>query len=674
MKIALPLHVEIFRTMMKKHLLSLAAVVALGSLSQAQYSEDFEGVTLSSGTGQLPPGWMQFNLDNLTPVSSLSWMGTNAWVVRDASAIGGTKAATSISWYNPTGQSDDWMISPPINVPATNPYLIWKAATPDPNYPDGYQVWIVNSTPVSDPCDTLTLVYPTPCDFTASPSNKIFQTSAAPQTFQYFGADLGNWADSTVYLAWRNNSNDKFILYIDDIQVLSLPNIYDVAIESISLNRFEKAGQNVPISITIKNNLGLPVNSCTVSWSDGTNTYTQNLTGLNIPPLSSYTFSHSTPFNKPVGEYTITVTVSNPNGQPDTDPSNNSLSQKVSTIGTQVTKLVVIEEGTGTWCGWCPRGFTAMEQMHIQYPNTFVGIAVHNSDPMVVTAYDNAMGLTGYPGCNVERHLKDVGVNTSLFQQYYNQYSQIWPPASLTVTPTVSGNNLTVNVKADFVTTCSDEFRLAVVLTEDGVKGNNSSYSQANYYAFGSQSLPYGNINFQSQPDPVPYTVMWYDHTARALLGGFNGQVNSIPASAFVSGGSHTYSFNYTIPAAYNKSKMEAIALLIHSATGRIWNAGKAKISPTTSAEEVAAPAFTATLYPNPAADVVNLSFTLEEPQAVEVNVYDMQGRLLLTKALGTQQGVQNISLPVDVLPEGHYLLSVATPTRSHTQHLTIAR
>ncbi|MCX7649299.1 MAG: Omp28-related outer membrane protein, partial [Flavobacteriales bacterium] len=440
----------------------------------------------------------------------------------------------------------------------------------------------------------------------SSPANKILDVPAASQTFTYYGADLSAWAGQPVYIAWRNNSNDKFILYVDDIQVLSIPNTYDVSVQSVNMDRFVRGNTNVNVNITIMNGVGQPVNSLTVQWSDGTNTYTQNLTGLNIPPLGTYTFNHSTPFNKNVaGEFDIVVTASNPNGQADANPADNSKSAKVSTIVNQVTKVVVIEEGTGTWCGWCPRGFTAMEQLHNTYPSTFAGIAVHNGDPMVVGVYDGALGISGFPGCHVERHLKDASVTPSLFQQYYADYSTIWPPASLTVTPTLNGNSLSVSVKADFVTTCSEEFRLAVVLTEDGVKGNIDSYNQANYYAGGNVSLPYGNIDFRVQPDPVPYTTMWYDHTARALLGGFNGQANSIPAGSFVANGSTTYTFNYTIPAAYDKNKMEAIALLIHTATGRIWNAGKAKLVSSVSTEEPEKPLFVTTLFPNPAKEVV---------------------------------------------------------------------
>ena len=43
-------------------------------------------------------------------------------------------------------------------------------------------------------------------------------------------------------------------------------------------------------------------------------------------------------------------------GVVDGDASNNCVSHTVSGQSFVPTKHVVIEEGTGTWCGWCPRG------------------------------------------------------------------------------------------------------------------------------------------------------------------------------------------------------------------------------------------------------------------------------------------------------------------------------
>ena len=40
-------------------------------------------------------------------------------------------------------------------------------------------------------------------------------------------------------------------------------------------------------------------------------------------------------------------------------------------------RVTVVEEGTGTWCGWCVRGIVALEYMRENYPDKFIGIGVH---------------------------------------------------------------------------------------------------------------------------------------------------------------------------------------------------------------------------------------------------------------------------------------------------------
>jgi hypothetical protein len=45
-----------------------------------------------------------------------------------------------------------------------------------------------------------------------------------------------------------------------------------------------------------------------------------------------------------------------------------------------------------------------MDYMTATYPDQFIGIAVHNGDPMTVTAYDNAANFSGFPGSNIIAH------------------------------------------------------------------------------------------------------------------------------------------------------------------------------------------------------------------------------------------------------------------------------
>ena len=91
------------------------------------------------------------------------------------------------------------------------------------------------------------------------------------------------------------------------------------------------------------------------------------------------------------GSNPLTFTISNVNGAgADGDANDNVGTININPIVPAAGKMVVSEEGTGTWCGWCVRGAVYMDLMAAKYSNYWAGIAVHNGDPMVVATYDSS--------------------------------------------------------------------------------------------------------------------------------------------------------------------------------------------------------------------------------------------------------------------------------------------
>ena len=43
-------------------------------------------------------------------------------------------------------------------------------------------------------------------------------------------------------------------------------------------------------------------------------------------------------------------------------------------------RKVVMEEGTGTWCGYCPEGMATILRMKEKYPDNFIAVAIHDDD------------------------------------------------------------------------------------------------------------------------------------------------------------------------------------------------------------------------------------------------------------------------------------------------------
>jgi hypothetical protein len=166
-------------------------------------SEDFQSQTF-------PADWYRFNVDGRAPAASVSYVN-DAWIVREDFANSVTDyAAFSTSWYSPAGAANDWMVTKAIALPAPglSCTLSWNAIAYDPSYRDGYEVRVFTAAPVQ-----ATLV---------ASSTQVFTTAAEATTWSARTADLSAYQGQTVYIAWRNNSNDQFLLVIDDIVVSCL--------------------------------------------------------------------------------------------------------------------------------------------------------------------------------------------------------------------------------------------------------------------------------------------------------------------------------------------------------------------------------------------------------------------------------------------------------------------
>ncbi len=159
--------------------------------------EDFE-------LGAFRPGWSLIDVDGNVPAAQVSYVN-DAWVVTDVIEADVNFAAYSTSYYSPSGTADDWLITPRITLgPASD--LSWEAWATDVDFPDGYEVRISTGMP-------------TVVDFMANPA--LFTIDDEAQAFTLHTVDLAaaGYMNVDVYIAWHNDSNDEFILLVDNVQV-----------------------------------------------------------------------------------------------------------------------------------------------------------------------------------------------------------------------------------------------------------------------------------------------------------------------------------------------------------------------------------------------------------------------------------------------------------------------
>ena len=247
---------------------------------------------------------------------------------------------------------------------------------------------------------------------------------------------------------------------------------------------------------------------------------------------------------------------------------------------------VLVEELTGTWCQWCPRGIYYGDSLCGTYDNV-IFVAIHCSDPMANDDYYHASGLVGAPSANIGRHF--MAQETQTWFAKVEQESQVSPKVSMDITCDYDPETrqLTANVSAYALENISGDYRFAAILTEDGVTGPAPSYNQSNSYSGGGHG-PMGG--FENLPNPIPAERIAYDHVGRQLLCDYNGVPGSFPSS-LANGQSANYEFSYTLDEAFDYNYVRVIGLLI-APDGTVENAVK---SPYLNGDETAAPLFTST-------------------------------------------------------------------------------
>lgn len=627
--------------------------------SFAGLNESFSGVSLNSVTvgsgswmvGGLPAGWTQYNGDNLAPYTALATaFGTNAWITRQLTYSDGSKdtVAVSTSYYTPAGISNDWLISPSF-TPATGEWLLLDGVASNGSYADGFLVKVsTNGSTWSNFTTTL---------LTVTAENTTWTTHAI---------NLSAYVGQTINIAIVNNSNDKELLYLNNVRTLVLPQ-NDAAVLAMtpgvaSYKSYTTVGGAIPVQGLLFNYGSTPITSYTIKINDGTATTSYPQTG-NIGVYASTVFSLN---------YNMTAAGTKPIKMwveltGDTNASNDSTSSEFQSYTSAPPLTQVFEEGTGTWCQWCPRGAVFMDSMASVHPNTVL-IAVHNSDPMTVTTYDAGMGalIGGYPSCLAGR--KEEIDPSDIFTAYTDHQNDFGAGEVTIDQPTYSGNTMTVkaNVKMSVNTKPNYDYRLAMVVTKDDQHGTGSTWNQANAYAGGANGAMGG---FESLANPVPAASMYYDHVAMNIEGGFNGVASSLPGT-MTSGTSYSYTFNWTMPTGFELAKAKVNVLLIAASNGEVQNAKWVSAYPT-AVENIIDDALLS-VYPNPTSDVLNIDFTLKSQSDVVISLQDITGKQVFNQTLVQKSGNQGFQINTRNMADGVYSLSLRTSNGVISKKITV--
>lgn len=445
----------------------------------------------------------------------------------------------------------------------------------------------------------------------------------------------------------------------------------DLALYDLSLGNAQIAPGKLKVKGTIANISDDEVSDIAIEVTAAGQTETFPISGLVLAPHDFAPFDIETGIDLEVGsELDVMATVI---VDQDADLANNSRTESTNGYAFLPDRKVVMEEGTGTWCPWCPRGAVTMEELTEKYPDNFIGIAVHNADIMTNQDYDTSSDFGGYPQCHIDRVLRNQTINQRAGDSYVQSRLNADNVSPVAFSHTTSyfpyTRQLIVTSTVEPATPLSGFYTHSLIITEDGVTGTTEAYDQANNYAF-NQNGPMGG--YEDLGNPVPAAEMVYDHVARDVVGGYIGNSASLTRNLEVG---ETYSFThiYTVPEEYNIENLNVVTLFIDAEENHILNAESSRIAEgmVSSTKDVASFQKLA-LYPNPSSGEAFIEMELTEAADIDITIQNTNGQVITQERLTKRNGYTRHRLATENCIPGIYLVGISIQGQTTTKKLII--
>ena len=218
----------------------------------------------------------------------------------------------------------------------------------------------------------------------------------------------------------------------------------------------------------------------------------------------------------------------------------------VNPVPIEYKQFVLIEDYTGTWCGWCPRVSYAIEEVKKQ-TNDAVIIALHqgSSDPMAFSQINlmlSTFGVTGFPTALIDRSARWAYPEPNNISQVTGKLTKK-SYAALAMESSINGNELTVKLKLKMGYNFSS-LRLGLYITEDGILHDQVNFTQ-DYYGNGV-------VN--------PLKNFEHNNVLRKSITNVLGDL--VPEEQTGHDKEYEKEYTYTIPSQYDIEKLKLIAFV----------------------------------------------------------------------------------------------------------------
>lgn len=509
----------------------------------------------------------------------------------------------------------------------------------------------------------------------ADPHNAVWETNSLPmgtyagQNNLKFGFRYNNQAGN---LIGATLDNIKLINGIDGTVIKAFAGDHPDPSTGIG---YQLSGSNTTLSGTVKNTGSGTINSYRIKYKVGTGAV-QSSTVISTPLASLATA------NFPAG-LTVTIPANNSysikawmEATGDVDHSNDTIT--ITTVGVPSipVKRPLFEEGTGTWCGWCPRGAVFMDKFSGTHPNGAASqIAVHNNDPMMVDEYNSYMSdyIGGFPALLIDRTIvKDPQDIDSAFDIAHNNFGF----ADFTMgTAIINGNKVSIPVTIKPVVNITNP-KLALVITESNVKGSGSNWPQNNYYSGGGSGQMDG---WENEADHVE--DVYFHFVARNITPSAGGNSGNLP-STLIAG----TTYKDTLTATLNNNDWKAnnlqyVALFMNGGNRSVMNSASSALPTLTPAlgnntaiVNTGISIEQAAIYPNPTSGKSYLTVKVKDAGNSVLTVSDIAGRKIFSTAQQIHSGNNIMEVATGNLAPGSYLLNFETEKENIALRLQVVK
>lgn len=424
------------------------------------------------------------------------------------------------------------------------------------------------------------------------------------------------------------SDNCEFVIAIQDMSskeilngakafALQPTNDYDAAVTEIIAPADLACGEEVNSTIVLKNYGGEALTSLDIEYSiNGGTASTYNWTGeigflltaaVELPVIAAVLEA---------GENTIEVTISNPNGQPDADDSNNTTSHVFNALTTGVE--VVMEAAIGTygeelsWKLYAPSGTVVAEDT---YTAANSGQTITETFTLTETGCHSLVwsdsygdGFNGGGWCKIfSEDIEIYNFNSFGAEFALPWYTQIGDPLMGPVNPSAT----IVGYDIEFEWTAPGKATL----------------------------LGYNIYESTDMANPINADVIVGETYSYSVDG--NGQ----------------YAFYFT--AVYEEGESAMVGPVEASITVGITEVSEKDMN----------------FYPNPVSDILNITYQLESASDVKVNVYTISGREVMNMEYASNKsGSQEIKVDTRNFENGVYLVQLLINDQVITKKFSVSK